>query len=391
MIADAAKNFDATPRVAMLSFSNFGSVRDERSSMVARAVELLRKRRPDLEVEGEMQANVAVDFTLQQRIFPSTRLTGPANVLIFPNLEAGNVAYKLMRELGGVPAVGPVLLGMARPVTVLERDCTVDNIVHMAALTVVAAQKADGVTSSAGVTLVCVAAELRTALEAGREVAGLATSEEDEREEEAGHQAAGAVGVAGAGVEVGVAGLVREHLEVDGDCAAPAGLVPQQAEHAEAEAAAALVGEDVELVEEGVAAGELDGVAPTEDRVADRSDLVVDAEHDARGRVGEQGAQGDQLALAAWLGVAGLEVDRHRLQQRGVGEGGEGQAEVGHARESLSATLGELEQEDAEQDDAAAGQGDRAEALISEDEAEDDGDRRGQQGDHRHERRAELL
>ncbi len=154
MIADAAKTFDATPRVAMLSFSNFGSVRDQRSLMVARAVELLRKRRPDLEVEGEMQANVAVDYPLQQHIFPSTRLTGPANVLIFPNLEAGNVAYKLMRELGGIPAVGPVLLGMARPVTVLERDCTVDNVVHMAALTVVAAQKADGVTSTAGAALV---------------------------------------------------------------------------------------------------------------------------------------------------------------------------------------------------------------------------------------------
>jgi malate dehydrogenase (oxaloacetate-decarboxylating)(NADP+) len=101
-----------------------------------------------------MQANVAVDFSLQQRIFPSTRLTGPANVLIFPNLEAGNVAYKLMRELGGVPAVGPVLLGMNRPVTVLERDCTVDNVVHMAALTVVAAQQADGVTAAAGATLI---------------------------------------------------------------------------------------------------------------------------------------------------------------------------------------------------------------------------------------------
>jgi malate dehydrogenase (oxaloacetate-decarboxylating)(NADP+) len=154
MIADAARTFDQVPRVAMLSFSNFGSVRDARSSMVARAVEILRRRRPDLEVEGEMQANVAVDFEMQQRIFPSSRLTAAANVLIFPNLEAGNVAYKLMRELGGVPAVGPVLLGMNRPVTVLERDCTVDNIVHMAALTVVAAQQADGVTSAAGVTLV---------------------------------------------------------------------------------------------------------------------------------------------------------------------------------------------------------------------------------------------
>ncbi len=154
MIADAAKTFDAVPRVAMLSFSNFGSVRGPRSVMVAHAVELLRRRRPDLEVEGEMQANIAVDYPVQQRIFPSTRLTGPANVLIFPNLEAGNVAYKLMRELGGVPAVGPVLLGMDRPVTVLERDCSVDNVVHMAALTVVAAQQSDGVTAAAGATLV---------------------------------------------------------------------------------------------------------------------------------------------------------------------------------------------------------------------------------------------
>jgi malate dehydrogenase (oxaloacetate-decarboxylating)(NADP+) len=141
MVADAARTFGVTPRVAMLSFSNFGSVRAPRSTMVADATELLRRRRPDLEVEGEMQANVAVDYALQQSIFPSTQLSGPANVLIFPNLEAGNVAYKLMRELGGVPAVGPVLLGMARPVTVLERDCSVDNIVHMTALTVVAAQK----------------------------------------------------------------------------------------------------------------------------------------------------------------------------------------------------------------------------------------------------------
>ncbi|MBZ5713514.1 NADP-dependent malic enzyme [Nannocystis pusilla] len=141
MVAEAARTFGVTPRVAMLSFSNFGSVRDARSTMVADATALLRRRRPDLEVEGEMQANVAVDYALMQSIFPSTQLTGPANVLIFPNLEAGNVAYKLMRELGGVPAVGPVLLGMARPVTVLERDCSVDNIVHMTALTVVAAQK----------------------------------------------------------------------------------------------------------------------------------------------------------------------------------------------------------------------------------------------------------
>ena len=143
MVADAARIYDVKPRVAMLSMSNFGSVRHPEATKVAEAAELLRKRRPDLEVEGELQGNVAVDYAKQHRTFPFTRLTGPANVLIFPNLDAGNIAYKLMRELGEIPAVGPVLLGMARPVTVLERDCDVDNVVLMAALTVVAAQQID--------------------------------------------------------------------------------------------------------------------------------------------------------------------------------------------------------------------------------------------------------
>jgi malate dehydrogenase (oxaloacetate-decarboxylating)(NADP+) len=143
MVADAARTFDVVPRVAMLSMSNFGSVRHPEAMKVAHAAALLRKRRPDLEVEGELQGNVAVDYAKQHHTFPFTQLSGPANVLIFPNLDAGNIAYKLMRELGGVPAVGPVLLGMARPVTVLERDCDVDNIVLMAALTVVTSQEID--------------------------------------------------------------------------------------------------------------------------------------------------------------------------------------------------------------------------------------------------------
>jgi malate dehydrogenase (oxaloacetate-decarboxylating)(NADP+) len=141
MVADVVKgSYEVDPRVAMLSYSNFGSARSASADMVAKATSLLHKRRPDLEVEGEIQANFAVDFAMQRRTFPFTRLTGPANVFIFPNLESGNIAYKMMRELGGVPAIGPVLLGMDRPVTVLERDCGVDNVVHMAALTVVHAQ-----------------------------------------------------------------------------------------------------------------------------------------------------------------------------------------------------------------------------------------------------------
>jgi malate dehydrogenase (oxaloacetate-decarboxylating)(NADP+) len=143
LVADAARTFELEPRVAMLSMSNFGSVRHAEAAKVARAVELLRSRRPDLEVEGELQGNLAVDYALQQRTFPFSRMSGPANVLVFPNLDAGNVAYKLVRELGGVTTVGPVLLGMARAVTVLERDCEVDNIVLMTALTVVEAQELD--------------------------------------------------------------------------------------------------------------------------------------------------------------------------------------------------------------------------------------------------------
>ncbi len=143
MVADSAQNsFDTTPRVAMLGYSNFGSARGETSDKVSEAVRLLSARRPDLQVEGEMQANVALDYNLQKLNHPFTRLDGPANVLIFPNLEAGNVAYKLLRELGNVPAVGPVLLGMAKPISVLERDCSVDAIVHMAALTGVQASTA---------------------------------------------------------------------------------------------------------------------------------------------------------------------------------------------------------------------------------------------------------
>ncbi|HWB75066.1 MAG TPA: NADP-dependent malic enzyme [Nannocystaceae bacterium] len=141
LCADAARTFELEPRIAMVSMSNFGSVRHPDAQKAARAVEILRARRPDLEVEGEMQGNLAVDYHMQKTTFPFSRMTGAANVLVFPNLDSGNVAYKLVRELGGVTSVGPVLLGMARPVTVLERDCEVDTIVLMTALTVVDAQE----------------------------------------------------------------------------------------------------------------------------------------------------------------------------------------------------------------------------------------------------------
>jgi len=129
------------PRIAMLSFSNFGSVKHPEAQRVARAVEILRQRDPSLVVDGEMQADTAVDASTL-RTYPFSRLTEPANVLIFPNLSAGNIAYKLLDHLGGATAIGPILVGMNRPVHVLERGAQVEEIVNMTAVAVVDAQRA---------------------------------------------------------------------------------------------------------------------------------------------------------------------------------------------------------------------------------------------------------
>ncbi|MHB1222717.1 MAG: NADP-dependent malic enzyme [Gemmatimonadaceae bacterium] len=134
------RTFGLTPRVAMLSFSNFGSVRHPETEKVARAVEILRQRDPELEVDGEIQADIALDAAALQRIYPFSQLTGPANILIFPNLSAGNIAYKLLQRLGGATAIGPILVGMRHPVHVLEQGASVEEIVNMTAVAVVDAQ-----------------------------------------------------------------------------------------------------------------------------------------------------------------------------------------------------------------------------------------------------------
>jgi malate dehydrogenase (oxaloacetate-decarboxylating)(NADP+) len=129
-----------TPRIAMLSFSNFGSVRHPEAEKVARAVQLLRQRDPSIIVDGEMQADTALDEDLLKSAYPFSSLTEKANVLIFPNLSAGNIAYKLLNHLGGATAIGPILVGMNRPVHVLERGADVQDIVNMAAVAVMDAQ-----------------------------------------------------------------------------------------------------------------------------------------------------------------------------------------------------------------------------------------------------------
>jgi len=141
MAADKARQFDITPRVAMLSFSNFGSTRHPRSEKVAQATALVKARRPDLMVDGEIMADVALDPELRAADYPFSTLVGEANVLVFPSLEAANVAYKLLAQLGGATAIGPILMGMAHPVHVLSRGAEVADIVHIAAIAVVDAQE----------------------------------------------------------------------------------------------------------------------------------------------------------------------------------------------------------------------------------------------------------
>jgi malate dehydrogenase (oxaloacetate-decarboxylating)(NADP+) len=129
-----------TPKVAYLSFSNYGSVRHPEADKSARAAELLRQRDPKLMVDGEMQADTAVDESILRSRYPFSALTEAANVLIFHNLSAGNIAYKLLNHLGGATAIGPILVGMRRPVHVLEQGAAIQDIVNMAAVAVVDAQ-----------------------------------------------------------------------------------------------------------------------------------------------------------------------------------------------------------------------------------------------------------
>src|SRR2546425_3495381 len=129
------------PRVALLSFSNFGSVKHPVADKVRHAVELLHEREPKLQADGEMQADTAVVERLLTRTYPFSKLRGPANVLIFPNLDAANVSYKLLSRVGGAEAIGPILVGMAQPVHLLQRGSEANDIVNMAVIAAVDAQE----------------------------------------------------------------------------------------------------------------------------------------------------------------------------------------------------------------------------------------------------------
>ncbi len=141
LTVEFVRRFGIEPRVAMLSFSNFGSNAHPAARKVRRAVELLAARHPDLEVDGEMQADTAVVESLLSESYSFSRLRGPANVLIFPELQSANIAYKLIWRLAGAEAIGPILLGMGKPVHVLQPGVEVADIVNLTALCVVDAQE----------------------------------------------------------------------------------------------------------------------------------------------------------------------------------------------------------------------------------------------------------
>ena len=141
MIAKTVKKFNITPRIALLSYSNFGSTRTEGSSKMAKATVLLKERNPNLIVDGEIQADFALDNEKTADIFPFSELAEEqANTLIFPNLESGNLAYKLIQEVAEADSIGPVLVGMKKPVHILQLGCTVREIINMVTLSVVDAQ-----------------------------------------------------------------------------------------------------------------------------------------------------------------------------------------------------------------------------------------------------------
>ena len=141
--AEAARRFNETPRVAMLSFSNFGSTPHPLTEKVRQAVQLVHKADPTLMIDGEMMADTAVVPEIIAETYPFSNLQGGANVLVFPDLTSANTCYKLLARIGGVETIGPILMGMSKPVHVLQRGAEVEEIVNIAAIAVVDAQETE--------------------------------------------------------------------------------------------------------------------------------------------------------------------------------------------------------------------------------------------------------
>ena len=140
-MADAVQGFGVTPRMAMISYSNFGSVRHPDVMRLQKTLEIVRQRRPDLEIDGEMQPEIALSDELRRASYPFSKLSHAANTLVFSSLAAGNAAYQTLKVLGNASAVGPILLGVAKPCAAMQNDATVEEIVNMTAHVVLKAQQ----------------------------------------------------------------------------------------------------------------------------------------------------------------------------------------------------------------------------------------------------------
>ncbi len=141
-MADAVQAFGITPRVAMISYSNFGSVRHPDVTRIHRTIDMVRERRPDIELDGEMQPEFALDAEKRNASFGFSKLTKAANTLVFSSLASGNAAYQIGKVMGGASAVGPILLGLGKPVAAVQNETTVDEIVNLTSHVVLQAQRA---------------------------------------------------------------------------------------------------------------------------------------------------------------------------------------------------------------------------------------------------------
>ena len=141
LTANTIKQFNITPRIALLSYSNFGSAEGEIPEKMREATDILHKNYPGMIVDGEMQANFALNNNLLKEQFPFSDLVDKkVNTLIFPNLAAGNIAYKLIQEMGEAEAIGPILIGMKKPVHIVQLGSSVREIVNMITIAVLDAQ-----------------------------------------------------------------------------------------------------------------------------------------------------------------------------------------------------------------------------------------------------------
>jgi malate dehydrogenase (oxaloacetate-decarboxylating)(NADP+) len=140
-VAREVRQFNIVPRIAMLSYSNFGSSKSPEANLVRRAREIVKQKEPTLVCEGEMQGILAFNQEILKDNYPFSELiNGDTNVLIFPNLASGNIAYNLLQEIGGCDSIGPILLGLKKPVHVLQLGSSVRSIFNMAVIAVVDAQ-----------------------------------------------------------------------------------------------------------------------------------------------------------------------------------------------------------------------------------------------------------